>query len=119
MGFSTICNTFFQGLTADGSKMAVNEVIRRCYVDRGSDLFGCRGVNFVHDELILEVPADSQKLPALVREFETVMETEFNKVVPDYPTEVDAVLMRYWSKAAEPVRDVDGNLIPWEGVEGA
>jgi DNA polymerase-1 len=113
-GFSTMCNGWFQALTADGAKLAIVEVIRRCYVEPRSALYGCRPVNFVHDELILEIPDDPTKWPAIVAEFSEVMANEFNKVVPDYPTKVDAVLMRRWSKAAEPTFDKLGNLIPWE-----
>lgn len=112
-GFSTMCNGWFQALTADGAKMAINEVIRRCYIDPQSALYGCRPVNFVHDELILEVPDDPTKWQAIADEFAETMAHEFNKVVPDYPTKVDAVLMRRWSKAAEPTFDNEGRLIPW------
>lgn len=113
-GFSTMCNGFFQALTADGAKLALNEVIRRCYTDIKSALYGARPVNFVHDELILEIDDDPKKWPTVTSEFSEVMASEFNNVVPDYPTKVDAVLMRRWSKGAEPIFNVKGDLVPWE-----
>lgn len=112
-GFPTMCNGWFQALTADGAKMAIAEVIYRCYADPRSYLYGCRPTNFVHDELILEIPDNPAVWTNIVEEFSTTMEEEFNLVVPDYPTKVDAVLMRRWSKHAKPVTDADGNLIPW------
>lgn len=113
-GFSTICNSYFQALTADGAKRALHEVIKRCYVDRQSSLYGARPVNFVHDELILEIKDNPAVYRPAAAEFAQAMAGAFNVVVPDYPTHVDAVLMRRWSKSAEPVFDEKGQLIPWD-----
>lgn len=116
-GLPMMCNTWFQSLVADGVQVAIDEVIRRCFVERYSKLYVCRPVNFVHDELILEIPDRPELWPMLITEFKAVMITEFNKFVPDYPTTVDAVLMRRWSKNAEPVFDAGGNMIPWDWSE--
>lgn len=114
-GLSTICNGFFQALVADGAKKACNEVIRRCYVgDASLYLNNTRPVNFVHDELVLETDDKRFDLLApVVEEFVYTMETEFNELVPDYPTKVDAVLAYKLSKRAKPVFDAEGYLIPW------
>lgn len=112
-GFTTAANTYFQARAAAGAKRAIQEVTRRCYAVKGSALRGCFPVNFIHDEKILEVPdVPSIYRPALA-EFEHVMADAFNAIVPDYPTHVDAVLMRRWSKKAKKVQTPEG-VIPWE-----
>lgn len=118
-GLSTICNGFFQALVADGSKKSISETIRRCYVGGPeSPLFvnNTRPVNFIHDELVTETDDhtdDVDRMQPVVREFADTMAGEFNELVPDYPTGVDAVLSYVQSKRAEPVFDSAGRLIPW------
>jgi len=117
-GMPTICNTKFQSLTADGAKKAVNEVVRTCLCEPSSALYRNHtyGVNFVHDELIAETDdGDIDMLQLVAAEFGEIMEREFNELVPDYPTTVEVVLARYWSKGAKPVHDEQGRLIPWNG----
>ena len=115
--FTQANNLKFQAPTADGAKNAVCEVVRRCYVVKESALYGCRLVNFVHDELILEIPNDPSRFKAIVEEFKKVMCDEYNKITPDYPVSVDAALMAYWSKAAEYIEDENGNPVVWRGEE--
>ena len=117
-GMPTICNTKFQSLTADGAKKAVNEVVRTCLCEPGSALYqnGTFGVNFVHDELIAETrDGDLDMMQLVALEFGEIMTREFNELVPDYHTSVEVVFARYWSKAAKPVHDSEGRLIPWSG----
>ncbi len=117
-GLPTACNSPFQGLTADGAKKAINEVVRTCMVEQDSWLYqnNTYGVNFVHDELIAETDdSDVDTLQEVAREFGTIMETEFNELVPDYPTSVEVIFARYWSKKCKPVFDSAGRLIPWNG----
>lgn len=113
-GLSMCANGFFQAPCADGAALATNEVTRRCYVEPLSALYGARPVNFVHDELILEIEDDPRAYQPAAKEFEKVMSEEFNKVVPDYPTVAEPVLMRRWSKGAETKRDERGGLVPWD-----
>lgn len=112
VGFCDGCNTGFQGLTADGAKAALHEVIRECYLDKGTALFGCRPIAFIHDEIILEVPEDGAPEAAL--RLEEVMVDIMSEYMPDIPVKADAHLMRRWYKSAEPVHNADGVLIPWE-----
>ena len=114
-GLSTLCNTYFQALVARGAKAAAAAVVRECYAVR-SPLNGSRPVNFVHDEVMLETPlADADTLAIRATHFVGVMEDTFNAFVPDYPTKVDPVMMRRWSKSAEPTYDSLGRLTVWEG----
>jgi len=112
VGFCDGCNSGFQGLTADGAKQALHEVIRECYVDLGTPLFGCRPTAFIHDEIILEVPEDRTHRAAT--RLAEVMIKEMECYLPDIPVKADAHLMRRWYKSAEPTFDDNGNLIPWE-----
>ena len=117
-GLSTICNCFFQALTADGAKKAINEVVRMSFCEPTSALARSHPypVNFVHDERINETDdGDVDAMQLVAAEFKQIMQDEFNELVPDYPTSVDVVFARYWSKGIEPVFDSAGRLIPWDG----
>lgn len=117
-GVPTIANSFFQALAADGAKKAINEVVRVCMVAEKSwmRVNNTYGVNFVHDELICETDDSGiATLQVVAAEFKGIMEREFNELVPDYPTKVDVVFARYWSKAAEQVFDSEGRLGIWNG----
>ncbi len=117
-GLPTICNTFFQALTADGAKKAINEVVRTCLTEEGSAMYrnNTYAVNFVHDDLNCETDdSDVDTLQLVAAEFKAIMEDEFNELVPDYPTTVDVLFARYWSKNAKPVYDAQERLIPWNG----
>jgi DNA polymerase I-like protein with 3'-5' exonuclease and polymerase domains len=116
VGFCDGCNSGFQGLTADGAKLALHEVIRECYLDNGTALFGCRPVAFIHDEVIIEAPEATARVAA--SRLAQVMVEQMQKYLPDIPVKADAHLMRRWYKAAEPCFDADGNLIPWEPTDG-
>jgi len=81
-------------------------------LDKGTALFGCRPIAFIHDEIILEVPEDGAPEAAL--RLEEVMVDIMSEYMPDIPVKADAHLMRRWYKSAEPVHNSDGVLIPWE-----
>ena len=84
---------------------------RLCYNDPSSYLFGCRVVNFVHDEIIIEAPEEKTHTAALVLQ-ETMIEV-FNRWTPDVPVRATPVAMRRWSKDATPTHNSKGILIPW------
>jgi hypothetical protein len=115
--FPSACNTWFQALAADGAKAALAEVTRLCYTVPSSALYDARPVNFVHDEVILEIADRAEVYQPAAVEFEKVMSDAFNRFTPDYPTSTEAVLMRVWSKNAEQAFDERGGLIPWEPSE--
>lgn len=111
--FMSICNTKFQGLAAAGALAALREVVRRCYVAKNSPLYVCRPCNFVHDEIIMEIPDDGRKTERAMA-LKEVMEGEFTRFTPDYPVRVEPVLMRRWSKKAKS-KMVEGELTVWNG----
>jgi len=116
LSYTNGCNTLFQGLTADGAKLAVYNVMRECYLgvrfDTGepSPLYGCRPVAFVHDEIMLEAPFHVA-VEAADRAAK-VMCDSMNQFTPDVPAVAEPCLMRRWYKDAEP-EFKDGALVPW------
>jgi len=108
------CNTYFQGLAADGAKNAIWEVAKECYVSEDSPLFGCRPVAFIHDELLVEVPADIEARTAAADRLAEVMVSAMEKWIPAVKIAAEPSAMRRWYKGAEEVRDDRGRLLCWE-----
>ena len=109
-GFSDGANTFFQGLAADGMKMALCAVSMACYAEPASPLFGSRVVAMIHDELCLEVPIESAHEAAM--ETVRLMEREMQKVTPDVKQKAIPALSTAWLKEAEP-KYVEGRLVAY------
>jgi DNA polymerase I-like protein with 3'-5' exonuclease and polymerase domains len=110
------CNTPFQGLASDCAKRAGWLVAKAQYVDTSSPLFNCRTVAFVHDEFIVEVPDDARAHDAAY-ELARLMLVGANEYLPDVPipaSKMEPLLMRRWSKKAEPRFDANGRLVVWE-----
>jgi len=103
VGYCQRHNTLFQGLAADGAKLALWLLWRTGY----------RIVNFVHDEMLIEVPADSnfKEHAEFIRE---LMIEGMKLVVPDVKIAVEYAASKRWHKSAEAVFDGEGNLVPWE-----
>lgn len=108
-GLAMICNSYFQAPAAHGAKLGLRAVTRECHIGRLQRVYP---VNFVHDELLGEVRI-SDHMHSDAELFAQILQTEFNKMVPNYPTTVEPVLMTHYSKKAEPTYDSDGRLIPW------
>lgn len=114
VSYTEAANGFSQGLAADGAKAALFAIQRACYAEPESPLYGCRLVNFIHDEFLLEAPEERAHEAAM--ELAHVMCHEFNTFVPDVPTTTTPALMRKWSKKAHAVYS-EGRLIPWEDAK--
>lgn len=109
--YTNACNSYFQGLAADMAKDAGFLLALACYVDRSSPLYGCRIVNFVHDEYILEVPiARAHECAMAVVE---IMEDAGRRWAPSAPPAAEPALSYRWRKAAEPTYR-EGLLVPYE-----
>lgn len=80
-------NTPFQGLAADGAKLALWNLLRQGYLVR----------NFVHDEFLVEVDADSdvEKHREVIRE---TMILAMGAVIPDVRIDVKCRIAGRWSK---------------------
>jgi DNA polymerase I-like protein with 3'-5' exonuclease and polymerase domains len=99
-------NSPFQGLVADGAKSALYQLVRQ----------GFRVVNFIHDEVIVELPEEGDHLD-LARQVEKIMIEEMQKAIPHVSITVDYALMRIWYKSAKAVFDdveKPTKLLLWE-----
>lgn len=112
--FCAAANGYFQGLAADGAKLALCRVAREQYVDRGTALYGCRTILFAHDELVIEMPSDVASEAA--ERVSELMVDSMRQFCPDVAVEAPPALMRRWYKGADPVYR-DGRLVPWEPKE--
>jgi hypothetical protein len=79
-------NTVFQGLAADGACRALWHVWRAGYTIS----------NFVHDQVVVEVPADQDLRPHLARIRELMVQA-MREVVPDVRVDVEARVTRSWA----------------------
>lgn len=113
--FTSACNSYFQGLAADGAKAALYSVVSKCYNDKTSALFGSRPVMFIHDEIIAELP--QHKASAAGEELARVMRETMQTFTPDVKIGTSIALMDRWYKDAEETRNQNGDLILWEGKE--
>jgi hypothetical protein len=95
-------NTVFQGLAADGAKLALWDLWRA----------GFRIVNFIHDEVLVEVPVGSNLAhqAAIIRH---LMIKGMRAVVPDVQVDVGYAASHRWHKQAKVVFDARGKLAPW------
>lgn len=110
--YTSTCNSYFQGLGADAATAAGYEISRACYVEEDSPLFGCRLVNFIHDEFILEAPIARAHEAAV--EMGRIAAKVANEWMPQCPfAPLEALLMSRWSKAAFPVYGADNRLTAW------
>jgi DNA polymerase I-like protein with 3'-5' exonuclease and polymerase domains len=80
-------NTLFQGLAADGAKIALYRLTRA----------GFCIVNFIHDEIIIEVPVDAD-VERLRGEIEKIMIESMNAVVPAIKIKVKSKIKTRWEK---------------------
>jgi DNA polymerase I-like protein with 3'-5' exonuclease and polymerase domains len=65
---------------------------------------GCRIVNFIHDEILLEVPENGD-LQMVADEVQRIMIEEMRRVVPDVKIKVKLGYRRRWGSAeADEVR---------------
>jgi DNA polymerase-1 len=84
--YTNFLNTFFQGLGADGAKIALYELEKQ----------GMRVVGFVHDEVIIEV--NDQDLEKGKEILEKTMIESMRKVVPDVKISVESTFSKRYCK---------------------
>lgn len=112
--YCAACNgNALQTPTSEGAKGAVFEVVRACYEQSptGIVLKDCYPLAFVHDEILLEI-LENDQMHENAMMIQKIMVDAMKKIMPDVPIGVEVSLMRFWSKAAEPVFK-DGRLQIW------
>jgi hypothetical protein len=109
--FCAACNDGFQGLGANVAKLAGWYIAEAAYIVPQDPLFGCRPVNFIHDQWLVEAPEHRAEAAAgsLVHHMNRAAE----QVLPDCPTRASVLISRVWSKKAKKVL-IDGRMVPWE-----
>jgi hypothetical protein len=95
-------NTVFQGLAADGAKLGLWHLWRA----------GFRIVNFVHDEVLIEVPTGSN-LAHQAEMIRHLMVKGMKAVVPDVRVDAEYAVSERWYKKAKVVLDQGGKLAAW------
>lgn len=111
--YPAACNDLFQSLGAAVTLRALLEITFECYDDPTSPLYGCRVVNCVHDEFILEAPEGRAHAAAM--RMQAIAEAVARTYLPYAPPKAEPLLMRRWSKAAHELRDpVSNDLVPWD-----
>ena len=115
--YCAACNSYYQGLGADVAKLAGWYIFKACFVPGVDDaLFGCRIVNFIHDQFLVE--CEEGRAAAAARRVEYWAGKAATDVLPDYGWKMaeksEAILARRWSKQAAKTTDAAGRLIAWE-----
>lgn len=116
--FTVACNGFFQGLAADMAKDAGFRVACECYAVPSSPLYGCRIVNFIHDELVIEAPLSIIHEAAC--RMRDIMEEAGRVWCPDVPVKVDVSAMKRWTKDCpdNTIDPVSGRYVVQEDLPG-
>jgi hypothetical protein len=83
-------------------------------VTLGSKAFGAVFVDFLHDELLYQLPQheDFSRTDEMRLEIERLMCVGVNKVLKDIPMSVESAAMYRWDKFAPETFDEQGRLIP-------
>ncbi len=100
---------------AEGMKEATFLVSRECYdYSLDSVLLGCKPVVNMHDELLIEVPAEDVDLRhARAKRVAELMVQGMETVIKDVRVSCEPALMERWNKKAKPVYDEEGRLEVW------
>ena len=106
-GYTNGCNAPFQGMASDGAKNALILVFEECLFDDTSALFGSRIVNFIHDEIIIEIPVNdidenhyTIKGKAAVDRLSELMKLGMEIMTPDIQAVCETTLSYRWDKEA-------------------
>ena len=103
VGFSQRANTPFQGLAADGNKLALFRLLRR----------GIQVCGFVHDEMLVLIP-DGTDYDAAVSQVQQILAESMQEFTPDIPVETEYLFADRWYKGVdEQPRDIQGRIIPY------
>lgn len=106
VSFTAARNTPFQGLAADGAKLAMFDLIRQGYTIHA----------FIHDEFLLSLQDDADWIEEPKRINSIICEA-MQRVCGTIPIEAEGARMKRWYKGAKPVYGEQGELLIWEPSE--
>jgi DNA polymerase I-like protein with 3'-5' exonuclease and polymerase domains len=106
VGFSQSRNTPFQGIAADGAKIALWNLFRS----------GFRVVAFIHDEFLIELPVDSDHTEEAFR-IDRILCESMERLSGSVPISCEYALSERWYKEAEAVFDDRKKLRLWKPRE--
>jgi hypothetical protein len=109
-GYTDGANHGFQHLTGVAVKDGLLHVTA-AMLNPTSPLYGYRVWNMVHDEILIEGPADVDRASAAAIELARVMETRYNHWTPRCHTRVEPWVSRIWSKENSTVYDQQGRVV--------
>lgn len=122
-GIQSACPTFcqaanrpFQLLGASCAKRGLYYVTRACF-DPDSILYGAHVVNFVHDEIIVEMPYEKwgpQRTHDAAYEMARLFTEGAQEQLRHVKISCKPKLMKQWSKKAVQKFDKEGLLTPWD-----
>lgn len=108
VSFSQARNTPFQGLAADGAKLALWNLMKS----------GFRVVGFVHDEVLVELPDQGGYVDLQQAEqVDQILCRSMEEVTGSVPVACEFALANRWSKDAKKIVR-DGKLYPWQPCRG-
>ena len=81
-------------------------------IHQASPIYGCRPINFIHDQFLIEAPETRGDAAANVTGL--LMDRAGEEILPDVPVKCEPILARRWSKRAGKVKDKEGKLLAWE-----
>lgn len=105
--YCAAANYSFQGLSADGAKVALWYLFLEHY----------RVVNFIHDEVIVELEP-GPNLQDHIKRINALLVAGMQRVIPDVKIKVEGALMDRWYKDAEPVVGDNGDIQLWRPPAG-
>lgn len=97
--WTSAANSKFQGMAGDGAKESLWRLMKACYVDESSPLYGFRLNAFVHDEFLIEGPKDRAVEAAL--ELRRIMIDGMEIFTPDVPVDADVEIGEKWGGGDE------------------
>lgn len=101
--FTARCNAPFQGLAADGAKLALFELVRAGY----------RVCGFIHDEVLIEIPKEWD-LDQAYQHVEQILCEAMRQLTPDIPITCEGLIADRWYKGMDGNhRDAQGRLVPY------
>jgi hypothetical protein len=105
VSFAAARNTPFQGLAADGAKLAMYDLLRAGYTVSA----------FIHDEFLIQLPDEETDWTTEPHRIADIVCSAMQRVCGTIPIQAEYARTKRWYKGAEAVHDPKtGELLCWE-----